>query len=424
MRKTPWALLFIPSFLFVVAWSSGAHAAGPTYSQQGSFAGPSDSFFGYSVAIDANTALVGAWNDNAMAGAVYVYVRSGTTWSLQQTLTAADGAAGDEFGYAVALSGNEALVGAAVKDNGQGYVYAFARSGTTWALQQEFTETTGAPNDCFGCSLALSASTAVIGADGASGNVGAAFVYTLAGAVWSQQVEFLGQSQGDFFGFSVALDPAADAALVGAFGVANETGAAYLFTRSGTTWTQPQPPLTASDGRSGDRFGYAVAAGSGAALVGAYAAGGPGAAYAFAQSGATWSQQQKLAPPDPTGGDFFGASLALSGSTAVIGAYEHNSQTGAAYVFTSTGAGWAPSPAELSPSSSGQSFGFSVAASGTSVAIGAFGASNDAGAASFFAPAAVAAAPALGNGVGAPALMLLLMAAGALASRWRGVRPS
>src|SRR5580698_7301336 len=68
MRKTPWAHLFIPSFLFVVAWSSGAHAAGPAYSQQGSFAGPCDSFFGYSVAIDANTALVGAWNDNAMAG--------------------------------------------------------------------------------------------------------------------------------------------------------------------------------------------------------------------------------------------------------------------------------------------------------------------------------------------------------------------
>ena len=81
MRKTPWALPFIPSFLFVVAWSSGALAAGPTYSQQGSFAGPSDSFFGYSVAIDGNTAVVGAWNDNAMAGAAYVYVRSGTTWS-------------------------------------------------------------------------------------------------------------------------------------------------------------------------------------------------------------------------------------------------------------------------------------------------------------------------------------------------------
>jgi hypothetical protein len=409
--------------LAIVAWAAGASADSGSVQLQGSFPGPSNSFYGYSVAVDGNTAVVGALDDAAGLGAAYVLVRTGTTWSLQQKLTAADGAANDQFGYSVAVSGDTAFVGAAGKAGGQGYVYAFTRSGTTWAQQQEFTEPSGAADDCFGCALALRGSTAVIGADGASGNLGTAYVFTASGTTWSQQAEFLGASASDFFGFSVALSPDGGTALVGAFGASGGVGSAYVFTRSGTTWSQPQPPLVASDGRAGDRFGYAVALGNATAIIGAYGKGGPGAAYVFTH-GASWTQQTELAPPDPTGNDNFGSAVALDGNTAVVGAYERAS-TGAAYVFTGGAGGFTQAPQELLPSGSGQDFGFSVAVSAGTVAVGAFGASNDAGAAQLFAGTPVAVAPSLGGAPRVWALTLLLGAVGALATRpRRGARAS
>ena len=405
-------------------------AGGATVTQQASFAGAGDAFFGYAVAIDGDTAVVGALNDNASNGAAYVYVRSGTSWSLQQSLSAADGSQNDEFGYAVAISGDTVLVNASGKTNGQGAVYTFTRSAGSWTQQQELTESSGADGDCFGCALALSGSTALIGADGASGNLGAAYVFANTGT-WTQQQEFLGQSTSDYFGFSVALSPAGDAALVGAFGAASEAGDAYLFTKSGSSWSQPQAPLTAPDGQAGDRFGYAVALGAGTAVIGADANGSSGAAYVFTttvtQAGTAWTEQQKLVPSDPTGGDFFGASVALSGSTAIVGAYERGGPfgPGAAYLFANPGSGFSQFQELLAPTPN-QYFGSAVAISGGSVVVGAFGASNDAGAAYLLAPAVITtAAPALGGRAGLPVLMLLFGAAGWFASRpRRGERQS
>jgi hypothetical protein len=420
MRKTPSIVVFAFASL-TLSYASSARAAGPTLLQQGAFTGASDAFFGYAVAVDGDTAVVGAINDNANKGAAYVYVRQGTSWSLQQTLVAADGAQNDEFGYAVAISGGTILVDASGRANGQGYVYAFTQSGVIWAQQQEFTDAGGAAGDCFGCALALSGTTALVGADGASGNLGAAYVFTNAGT-WTQQQEFLGQASTDYFGFSVALSPAGNVALVGAFGAANDAGDAYLFTSNGASWSQPQAPLVASDGQAGDRFGYAVAVTSGSALIGAYNSGGSGAAYVFTQSGATWSQQQKLVPADPTGADSFGSSVALDGSLALVGAYEHGGPLGpgAAYTYT-IGSGALSFSQELFAPAANQYFANAVALSGTTAVIGAFGASNDSGAAYLDAPAPVvaAAAPALGGRSGVPVLMLLFAAAGCLATRSR-----
>ncbi|HTB78984.1 MAG TPA: hypothetical protein VK762_37330 [Polyangiaceae bacterium] len=423
MRKTS-STLFV-SLVAALACASGqALAAGSPLQQQAQFTGSvSDTYLGYSVAMDGNTAVVGAWNDDATKGAAYVYVLSGTTWSLQQQLTATDGASDDEFGYAVAVSGDTVMVGAAEKGNGQGWVYTFTRSGSAWTQQQEFTEPSGgAADDCFGCSLALSGTTALVGAAGALSDVGTAYVYANSGGTWQPQGQgFLGSTQGDFFGFSVALDPTGSTAVVGAFGTLSEAGTAYVFTRSGATWTQ-QAALTAPDAHAGDRFGYAVATGSGVIFAGAYESGAAGAAYVFTQSGATWSEQTKLVPPDPTGSDFFGASVAVSGSTAIVGAYERGGGLGpgAAYVYTNGGSGWTQPPQELFAPSAGQDFGYSVAVSGSSAAIGAIGASNHAGAVYLFGPGpVVAAAPALGGFARVSALMLLLAAVGTFASRPR-----
>src|SRR5207248_1409745 len=147
----------------------------PTFTQQQELTasdGAAYDQFGYSVALsgDGNTALLGAYGKNAAQGEADRVTRWGATWSQQQELTASDGAANDQFGYSVALSGdgNTALVGAVYKNAYQGAAYAFTRSGATWSQQQELTASDGAANDRFGYSAALSGdgNTALLGAYG------------------------------------------------------------------------------------------------------------------------------------------------------------------------------------------------------------------------------------------------------------------
>jgi hypothetical protein len=311
-------------------------------------------------------------------------------------------------------------VSAANKAQGQGSVYVFQRSGTAWSYQQELMEQpSGQPNDCFGCALALHGNTAVIGATGASGNLGEAFVYTSSGASWTKQASFLGAATTDFFAFSVALTPDESTAFVGAFGTASQKGSVYVFTRAGTVWSQPTPPFTATDGHAGDRFGYALGAGSGTAIVGAYAK-GPGAAYIFSGSGATWSQQAELTQPSPTGSDAFGISVAIDGNMALVGADEHGGTNGpgAAYLFTSSGGLWTQPPQTFSAVSQNEEYGYSVGLSAGSAVIGSFGAANQSGAAYLLGPAVVG-APALGGRPHLAALALLLGAVGAFVVRTR-----
>src|SRR5579875_2803620 len=215
--------------------------------------------FGWSVAVsgDGNTALVGAYRANpsglVAAGAAYVFVRSGTTWSQQQKLTASDAAANDNFGTSVALSadGNTALVGAYKADlpsslTDAGAAYVFVRSGMAWSQQQKLIASDGALFDNFGTSVALSAdgNTALIGAYNADlpgptnpirQNAGAAYVFVRSGSVWSQQQKLIA---GDFaandnFGMSVALNTDGHTALVGApnadLSSSFDAGAAYAF---------------------------------------------------------------------------------------------------------------------------------------------------------------------------------------------------
>ena len=206
------------------------------------------------------------------AGAVYPVVVDPLV--QEQELTASDGVAVDFFGGAVALSadGNTALIKAASK-NGPGVVYVFVRSGATWSQQQKLNASDGAAGDAFGGAVALSAdgNTALIGALGKS-NKGAAYVFVRSGITWSQQQE-LTASDGaafDSFGERLALSADGNTALIGAKLKNNQQGAAYVFVRSGTTWSQQQK-LTASDGAQNDAFGDDVAlSGDGnTALIGA-----------------------------------------------------------------------------------------------------------------------------------------------------------
>jgi hypothetical protein len=215
-------------------------------------------------------------------------LRTGNTWSRQHELTSGDGAANDCFGCSLALSadGTTALIGAYAKtvggNEGQGVVYVFSRSGGIWSLQRELVASDSAVNDNFGWSVALSANgnTALVGAHfktvGMHLQQGVAYVFTRSGSSWSQQRELVASDGAtmDFFGWSVALSANGNTALVGAYAKTvggNQTqGVAYVFTRSIRTWSQ-QSELTASDGAMWDHLGWSVAlSASGAtALVGA-----------------------------------------------------------------------------------------------------------------------------------------------------------
>jgi hypothetical protein len=354
---------------------------------------------GISVAVSGDTLIVGAdlanVGGNPWQGAAYIFTRSGANWSQQQKLVAADGAADDWFGRSVALDGDTALVGAyranVDGNTAQGAAYVFTRSGAIWSQQQKLVAADGASPDYFGLSVALDGNTALIGASRANvgGNTGqgAAYVFTRSGANWSQQQKLTATdgSADDEFGRSVALD--GNTALVGAYlaniGGNTYQGAAYVFTRSGTNWSQQQK-LAAADGAASDFFGHSVALNGETALVSAYRAtvGGntdQGAAYIFTRSGASWSQPQKLVAADGAVGDQFGISVALDGQTALVGAWGANvggnTDQGAAYVFTRSGGSWSQQQ-KLAAAAGAASdiFGRSVALDGDTALVGANGA--------------------------------------------------
>jgi len=262
-----------------------------------------------------------------------VFTGSGSTWTQRAKLTATGGAPGDRFGYAVALSGSVAVIGATGSNSNTGAAYVFTGSGSTWTQQAKLTAADGAAGDYFGYAVALSGSTALVGAPGKSTSTGAAYVYAGSGSSWPQQAELTAPDPATtaYFGWSVALS--GSTALVGAPGNNNYTGTAYVFTGSGSSWPQ-QAEFTGSGSAQGGKFGISVAITGTTAVVGApLNNGGAGAAYLFTGSASSWPQQAELTAADAATGDHFGNSVTLSGSTAVVGAPGKNSTTGAAYVF-------------------------------------------------------------------------------------------
>ena len=216
--------------------------------------------------------------DNADQGSAYVFVRSGTSWSQQTQLTAADGDVGECFGCSVALCGDTALIGAVGFNNFQGSAYIFVRSGTSWSQQAKLLAADGVPWDYFGHAVAISGDTALLGAEGddvdPNPDQGSAYVFVRSEATWSLQAKLLAADGAfsDWFGHAVGIS--GDTALVGAMGddiAANpDQGSAYLFVRSGTEWSE-QTQLTAADGEAGDNFGFSAAQSGDTALVGASA---------------------------------------------------------------------------------------------------------------------------------------------------------
>ncbi|HRI69292.1 MAG TPA: MYXO-CTERM sorting domain-containing protein [Polyangium sp.] len=292
--------------------------------------------FGNAVALSGDTALIGSkqTDENGLrSGSAYVFVRNGGVWTLQARLSRSDGGPNEYYGTAVALSGDTALIGAATTNDlgtASGSVYVFVRDAGVWTQQTKIIPGDGAAGDTFGGSLAFSGDTVIVGApsdDNARGtNAGAAYVLVRNGSAWTQQAKLIASdvTRDDLFGSSVAL--AGDTAIVGAFNNDSKglnAGAAYVFVRSGSVWTE-QAKLLASNGMTNDEFGSSVAIAGDMVVVGAKNRNvnglAQGGAYFFERNAGTWSEHSKLLPLDLAYGGYLGISVALSVDTAMVGA--------------------------------------------------------------------------------------------------------
>ena len=401
--------------------------------------------FGRSVGASGNTVVVGAYQEDSAStgvnqdqsnngvrdsGAAYVFVRDGSgRWTQQAYLKASNngsavlGPLGDWFGFAVGVSGDTAVVGAFREDNvaaESGAAYIFVRDKTgNWAEQAYLKASNSGENDGFAYSVAISGETVVVGAPwessaatGVNGNqndnsalhAGAVYVFVRSGASWTQQAYIKASNAGttDIFGYSVAI--AGDTIVVGAIqersgatgvnGNQNDnsvafSGAAYVFVRNGTSWSQ-QAYLKPFNTRQGQDFGASVGVSGDTIVVGGYGENElSGAAHVFVRDGTNWSQQAYLKASNAGPVDVFGASVAISGHTVVVGALGEDSNatgvngneannsatdSGAAYVFVRDGGTWTQR-AYLKASNTGplydDNFGRSVAISGSTVIVGA-----------------------------------------------------
>ena len=351
-------------------------------------------------------------------------------WLQQAKLTAGDGDTQDYFGYSVAISGDTVVVGAywdnigGIADQGSAYIFEKPVGGwaTTNAYDAKLTASDGAAYDHFGCSVSISGDTVVVGAYlddiGLNDNQGSAYIFEKPVGGWATTSAYdakLTASDGaaeDWFGVSVAIS--GDTVVIGAYrddsGDATDQGSVYVFEKPVGGWITTNAydaKLTASDGTGGDHFGVSVSTSEETAVIGAYFDDvdgnyNQGSAYVFEKPVGGWfttsDYNAKLTASDGMANDYFGYSVAISGDTAVIGAYRDdiggNNDQGSAYVFEKPVGGWSnDDKLTASDGAAYDNFGISVFISGNTVVVGAhyddFGGGNDQGSANIFSVPAV-----------------------------------
>ncbi len=327
--------------------------------------------FGNSVDIDGNRAVVGAIFDDTASGgdsgSVYVYERTGTNWTQTAKIGASDADSSDYFGVSAAVDGDTIVVGAyadntaAGVDAGSAYVYVLC--GGVWVEQAHLFHPAGATSDYFGHQVAIDGNTIAVGAyqdDTCAADSGSAWIFVRnthgtgdhCDDTWDLQTA-TGLSSGSCQasgGFGIRLDVQGNRLVVGAYlenSPAADQGAAYVFERTGSTWTMISQ-LIAGNGAAGDEFGVDVAIDGDTVFVGAAKDDSPesdrGSVHVFTRQGGLWFFQQQLLAADGAAGDMFGIGLTVQGDTAVIGAYLDDLSTasgaGSAYLYRSAGGNW------------------------------------------------------------------------------------
>ncbi|MDZ7790653.1 MAG: hypothetical protein U5L08_09210 [Xanthomonadales bacterium] len=339
----------------------------------------SSRWFGNSVSLSGDRALVGAMRDDENgpeSGSAYIFVFDGTDWIETEKLLPSDPTEYERFGIAVSLQGNRALVGA----RGSNSTYVFDFDSVAWNETGRLQPEEDIENNGFGYPLALTGNRALVGAafDSENGtNSGSAYVFEFNGTDW-HQMDKLQPGDGDeaeFFGVSISLSD--DLALIGAPHDEDngpQSGSVYIFENDGTDWNETAK-LLPGDGAEDDEFGLVVSLSGTRALVGTY---GSGSAYIFDFDGTTWAETGKLEPKDGSGTDRFGYAVDLSGDRALVGAPwddDHGDGLGSAYVFDFSTEGWNETSKLLAPGDEARDdlFGQSVSLSGNRALIGAYG---------------------------------------------------
>lgn len=437
--------------------------------------------FSYSISISGDTIVVGARyedsnqttitngstasanNSAVLAGAAYVFHRTGSNWEQQAYLKASNIESQDEFGKSVSISGDTIVVGAVGEDSNQttitngstasannsasnsGAAYVYQRNGTTWTQQAYLKAPNAGDNDEFGDSVSISGDTIVVGALGEDSNqttitngttgsadnsatdAGGVYVFQRTGGNWIQQAYLKAPNSNAFDRFGSSVEISGDTIVVGspdedsslttiingatadADNSAVDSGGAYVFQRTGTTWSQ-QAYLKTPNAESNDKFGSSVSISKDTIVVGApfedsnqttISNGSTasvnnsflnsGAAYVFHRTGATWVQQAYLKAENTNQGDDFGRSVSIFGDTIVVAARLEDSNqntitngttasadnsissSGAVYVFQRTGTNWEQQAYLKAPNADpGDQFGFATAISGNTIAVGAY----------------------------------------------------
>ncbi len=303
----------------------------------------------------------------------------------------------EEYGYAVAIDGNVAVVGGTnVSDTGSAYVLEY--DGIAWNTIARLTASDGASANFFGGAVAIDSNVIVVSAIGDSTYSGSTYLFEKPIGGWTDTTETAKLRAGDASNnanFGKAVGISGNTIVVSAYGDLSYAGSGYIFTKPPGGWkdTTHTAKLTASDGLTVDYLGQSASISGNYVILGASGdddnGSGSGSAYIFEKPGATWvdmTETAKLLPSDAVAGAQFGVSVGISGEDAVIGAYTDNefgAQAGAAYVFTKPAGGWKDTTehAKLVPSEHGADmyFGYTVAISGENIAIGAFGDSLESG---------------------------------------------
>jgi hypothetical protein len=323
--------------------------------------------FGRAVAASGDVVVVGARRDDDTvlnAGSAYVFRWDGTSWAQEDKLLASDGATDDRFGESVGVSGDVAVVGANRDDDLKGSAYVYRRAGTSWVQEIKLQAAEGVAGDHFGWTVAISGDVVVVGSHRET-----AYVFRWNGTSWIGTKLIQSDPSGDSFGRNVAIS--GNVVLVSATqddDNGQQSGSVYVFRWNGTSWTE-EDEIFASDGETYEFFGISVAVSGDVAVVGKATDSdngtNAGSAYVFRWNGASWAEEAKLLASDGAANDRFGESLTVSGDVIIVGAQrdtDRGAESGSAYVFRWNGTSWVEQAKLLAwDGQTNDSFGISVA---------------------------------------------------------------
>ncbi|MBY0245629.1 MAG: putative Ig domain-containing protein, partial [Sphingobacteriaceae bacterium] len=352
---------------------------------------------------DGTTAIVGGTADDSNKGAAWIYVRTGSTWTQQDKLVGSDATVNAQQGFSVSISadGNTAIVGGFGDDGTKGAAWIWVRTAGTWA--QQGLKLVG--NDAFGnagqgrsVSISADGNTAIVGGNRDASNKGAAWIWVRTGTNWTQQGNKLvgGATGAANQGGAVALSADGNTAIVGGETDDTNKGAAWIWVRTGTNWAQ-QGKLVGDNIAVTSRQGTSVslsADGNTAIVGGSIDNSNKGAAWVYVRTGTNWTQQgSKLVANDAVGNAGQGRSVFLSadGNTAMVGGSGDATNKGAAWIWVRTGTDWAQQGAKLvgtgAVGNAAQGISVSISADGTTAMVGGFVDDSNKGAVWVYAPA-------------------------------------